>query len=101
MDEHPPPAIPPEPIFIGCPSPDCDAPAVVTEQLWFRSTDGPIEHVKVRCVAGHWFMGATEILVLEEDNPNADVWPIPDLNPFPYSAYRTETRLHPPDDEGD
>lgn len=27
-----------------------------------ESTDGPVEHVKVRCVTGHWHMLTTEML---------------------------------------
>jgi hypothetical protein len=36
--------------------PDCAAPAEVTDRSVLESTDGPIEHVKIRCVGGHWFL---------------------------------------------
>ena len=36
--------------------PDCAAPAEVVDRLTLRSTDGPVEHVKVACLARHWFL---------------------------------------------
>jgi len=42
--------------------PDCGAPAEVTDRFVLESTDGPIEHVKVRCAALHWFLTSTESL---------------------------------------
>ena len=37
----------------GCP--ECGAPAAIEERHVLQSTDGPIEHAKVRCVTGHGF----------------------------------------------
>jgi len=36
--------------------PDCGAAAEVLWRDVLESTDGPIEHAKIRCVRGHWFM---------------------------------------------
>jgi hypothetical protein len=35
--------------------PECGAPAQVEQRHVLESTDGPVEHVKIRCVGGHWF----------------------------------------------
>ena len=36
--------------------PDCDALAEVVWRATLESTDGPVEHAKVGCVNGHWFL---------------------------------------------
>ena len=36
--------------------PECGAPAEVTDRFVLESTDGPIEHAKIRCDRGHWFL---------------------------------------------
>jgi hypothetical protein len=36
--------------------PDCGLPAEVLDRFHLGSTDGAVEHVKVRCVTGHWFV---------------------------------------------
>jgi hypothetical protein len=36
--------------------PECDEPARVLWRAVLESTDGPIEHAKVRCSRGHWFL---------------------------------------------
>jgi hypothetical protein len=36
--------------------PDCGLPAEVLDRVALPSTDGSIEHVKVRCITGRWFM---------------------------------------------
>jgi hypothetical protein len=35
--------------------PECGVPAEITGIFFLRSTDGPVEHVVVQCVAGHHF----------------------------------------------
>jgi hypothetical protein len=35
--------------------PECGAPATLDERHVLNSTDGPVEHAKVRCVTGHGF----------------------------------------------
>ena len=36
--------------------PDCGLPAEVIDRTVMPSTDGPVEHVKTRCITGHWFL---------------------------------------------
>jgi hypothetical protein len=40
---------------IACPDPTCQAPAHIVDRWTWRSNDGPVEHVKTTCEAGHWF----------------------------------------------
>ena len=35
--------------------PECGAPAQIEQRHVLESTDGPIEHAKIRCVSRHWF----------------------------------------------
>ena len=35
--------------------PECGATAQIEQRHVLESTDGPIEHAKIRCVSGHWF----------------------------------------------
>ena len=39
--------------FTTCP--ECGLPAEVLHRSALQSTDGPVEHVKLRCVTGRWF----------------------------------------------
>jgi len=43
------------PEIIACPEPSCLAPAEVVDRFVLASTDGPVEHVKTWCLAGHGF----------------------------------------------
>ncbi len=36
--------------------PACGLPAEVEWRAVMESTDGPVEHAKIRCVARHWFL---------------------------------------------
>jgi hypothetical protein len=45
---------------ISCP--DCDVPAEITERFSLPSTDGAVEHIVVRCAAGHCFRIAADRL---------------------------------------
>ena len=36
--------------------PDCGAPAEVEWRAVLESTDGPVEHARIRCVRRHWFL---------------------------------------------
>jgi hypothetical protein len=36
--------------------PECGRPAEVLARVTLPSTDGPVEHVKTRCVTGPWFL---------------------------------------------
>jgi hypothetical protein len=41
----------------------CGLPAEVEDRATMRSTDGPVEILKIRCPAGHWFNGPLESLI--------------------------------------
>jgi hypothetical protein len=42
--------------------PECGAPAEIVDRDALESTDGPIEHVKIRCVDRRWFLMSAESL---------------------------------------
>lgn len=42
--------------------PECGAPAEITRRAVLESTDGPIEHVGVRCIQRHIFLMPTFLL---------------------------------------
>jgi hypothetical protein len=42
--------------------PECELPAEVTDRFVLQSTDGPVEHVALRCIARHHFRMPTEML---------------------------------------
>jgi hypothetical protein len=44
--------------------PECGAPAEITEVVILGSTDGPIDHARVRCVRRHWFFMPADRLVI-------------------------------------
>jgi hypothetical protein len=48
---------------VACPDPTCQAPAWVHDRWTWPSTDGPVEHVKTGCGAGHWFTPMAASLV--------------------------------------
>jgi hypothetical protein len=39
--------------------PECGAPAEIVDRFVLPSTEGPVEHVKTRCVTGPWFVVPT------------------------------------------
>jgi hypothetical protein len=39
--------------LVACP--ECELPAEIAERFWLNSTDGPVLHVCVICVDGHYF----------------------------------------------
>jgi hypothetical protein len=41
------------PELTDCPA--CGAPAEVIDRFVLQSTDGPVVHLKLRCVTGEWF----------------------------------------------
>lgn len=45
---------------ISCP--DCGVPAEITERFSLPSTDGPVDHIVVHCVAGHHFRMPADML---------------------------------------
>jgi hypothetical protein len=48
--------------LLACPERGCGVPATVEDRHVLDSTDGPVEHVKIHCAAGHWFNLPTEML---------------------------------------
>ena len=55
---------------VACPDPTCQAPAWVHDRWTWPSTDGPVEHVKTGCEAGHWFTPpATSLVPYRLPNP--------------------------------
>ena len=42
--------------------PDCAAPAEVLDRFVLESTAGPVDHARVRCVRGHWFLLSIDAL---------------------------------------
>lgn len=36
--------------------PDCGLTAEVIDRAVLQSTDGPVEHIKTRCITGHWYI---------------------------------------------
>jgi hypothetical protein len=50
--------------LIACPG--CGVPAEIAERFVLPSTDGPIEHVAVNCVAGHHYRMAADRLPTEQ-----------------------------------
>ena len=42
--------------------PQCGLPTEITERLVLDSTDGPVEHVRIKCVQRHWFLLPVESL---------------------------------------
>jgi hypothetical protein len=40
--------------YVCCP--ECDGPSIVEWRATLGGTDGPVEHVKIRCGSGHWFL---------------------------------------------
>jgi hypothetical protein len=45
---------------ISCP--DCSVPAEIAERFSLPSTDGAVDHIVLRCAAGHCFRMATDLL---------------------------------------
>jgi len=43
------------PTMTTCPQEACGLPSEVLDRFVMESTDGPVEHVKVRCLGGHFF----------------------------------------------
>ncbi len=46
--------------LVDCP--ECGLPAEVLDRFVLESTDGPIEHVKIRCIKGSPFLMPTASL---------------------------------------
>jgi hypothetical protein len=46
--------------IVGCP--ECHQPAEVLDRFALESTDGPVEHVRLGCLARHHFLMPVEAL---------------------------------------
>ena len=46
--------------LVSCP--DCGVPAEITERFSLPSTDGPVDHIVLRCAVGHHFRMAADWL---------------------------------------
>jgi hypothetical protein len=55
------------PEIIACPGPGCLAPAEVVDRFTLPSTDGPVDHIKTMCLAGHGFTPPLDTLA---------IWPV-------------------------
>jgi hypothetical protein len=60
-------------MFLDCPAyldrsgtARCGLPAVVQDRYAMRSTDGPLESVKIRCPRGHFFNGPLESMLWDK-----------------------------------
>ncbi len=58
-------------VFLDCPAyldrdgaHRCALPAEVEDRTTMHSSDGPVEILKIRCPAGHWFNGPLDCLAL-------------------------------------
>jgi hypothetical protein len=45
-----------------CPEPSCSSAAQIVDRSALQSTDGPIEHVRIRCLNRHHFLLPVEML---------------------------------------
>lgn len=46
--------------------PQCGLPAQIVDRFSLGGSAGPVEHVKIVCVAGHWFTPLAESLPLRD-----------------------------------
>lgn len=56
--------------IIPCPDPACSSPAEVIDRWALESTDGPVEHLKTRCLSRHIF--TVLVASLASSRPGAD-----------------------------
>ena len=66
-------------MFMDCPaymdnsgSVRCGLPAEVEGRSTMRSTDGPLESVRIQCPRGHWFNGPIEFLTVPRQSRSGD-----------------------------
>jgi hypothetical protein len=59
--------------------PECDQAAEIEYRSVLDSSDGPIEHLKIRCINRHWFH-----------------LPVDYIESVPYAVPRRETARHRP-----
>ena len=54
----------------GLQCPRCGLPATITDRFMLYGSPGPVEHVTLACVAGHWFTPPVESLPNWLDEPH-------------------------------
>ncbi len=52
--------------IVRCPDGACAAPAEVIDRWTWPSTDGPLEHLRTRCLHGHGYTVRVEPQTLED-----------------------------------
>lgn len=57
--------------------PDCGHPAEIESRAVLESTDGPIEHARVRCLERHWFLLPVEWLTRSAGGTAPTPRPVP------------------------
>jgi hypothetical protein len=60
--------IPTDPL-LNCPT--CGLPAEITDRFILDGTPGPVEHVKIVCVKGHWYTPAVDQLPALDPEPGS------------------------------
>jgi hypothetical protein len=51
-------------VFDTVACPECRQAAEVQWRTTLDSTSGPVEHLKIRCIAGHWFFLPASCLIV-------------------------------------
>ena len=46
----------------ACPQPECGLPCEIEERHILESSDGPVEHIRLLCIAGHRYNMPTSML---------------------------------------
>lgn len=62
---------------------ECGAPAEVIKRFVLTSTDGPVEHVKTRCVTGPWFTYPATAIAAVPVDARGDSWRVSPRQPAP------------------
>lgn len=81
---------------VSCP--ECGRPAAVEWRTQLDSTDGPLEHLKIRCLDRHWFFLPADMLADAPSNQRVDATePHPtDADPRPHDLGDQVGRLTRP-----
>jgi hypothetical protein len=58
--------IPTDPL-LNCPT--CGLPAEITDRFILDGAPGPVEHLKIVCVKGHWYTPAIDQLPADDPEP--------------------------------
>lgn len=80
--------------LISCP--ECDVPAEVTDRFTLPSTDGPVDHVALRCAAGHHFRMASDLLPADSQEQLRAREPLSISPTFARALLRPKSGRHQP-----